>query len=158
MMPSPRETMARVRNVANWANGSTVLGLSVAKLGRAAVTRGPRGLWFAEGYRLGFPIAGAFTVGSVIISASRLDDLEDGCPGVLEHEETHADQWAFCIGLPFLPLYLLTMGWSWLRTGDRAAANWFERHAGLERGGYCEFERRPIRAGFADLRGRVRRR
>jgi len=38
--------------------------------------------------------------------------------------------------LPFLPLYAIAAGWSWLRTGDLASANFFERKAGLQRGGY----------------------
>ena len=53
-----------VRFVGNFANLSTPVGLAVAKIGRATIKRGPRGLFLGEGYRLGFPVAGAFTVGN----------------------------------------------------------------------------------------------
>jgi hypothetical protein len=39
-------------------------------------------------------------------------------------------------------LYLAAAGWSWLRTGDFASRNVFERRAGLADGGYRE---RPVR-------------
>ena len=38
--------------------------------------------------------------------------------------------------MPFYPAYAICMGWSMLRTGDRAARNFFERDAGLAIGGY----------------------
>lgn len=126
----------RVRTVANWINLSTPLGLLVATAGRCRLRRGPRGLWLAEGYRLGFPIAGAFTVGSVVITPGRFAELAVRLPRLLAHEERHATQWCAWLGLPMLPAYLVTMAWSWLRTGDRAAANAFEVHAGLADGGY----------------------
>ena len=57
-------------------------------------------------------------------------------PELLAHEERHAWQYVACLGLPFLPLYAAAMAWSQLRTGDRASRNVFERHAGLDAGGY----------------------
>ena len=56
-------------------------------------------------------------------------------PVLLGHEERHSTQYAWCLGLPFLPLYFLAAGWS-LRTGNPGIANVFERHAGLQAGGY----------------------
>ena len=95
----------------------------------------------ALGARGRFPDARAFTVGNVIILRVEPDD------DLLLHESHHATQWAWCV-LLFLPLYLLAVAWSWLRTGDHWSRNWFERHAGLTIGGYKEntprrWQRRP---------------
>lgn len=127
----------RLRRAANWLNGSTALGLTIARVGGARVRQGPRGLWLAEGYRPSFPYAGAFTVGNVVVSRGPLADLDRVFPGVLRHEDEHAWQWAACLGLPFLPLYGAATAASWLIGGDRAAHNPFERAAGLELGGYA---------------------
>lgn len=89
-----------------------------------------------RGYRLGFPVASAFTVGNVVITAHRFDDLLTANPRLLLHEQRHSWQYVACGGLPMLPLYALAMGWSWLRTRDRWSANVFERRAGLADGGY----------------------
>lgn len=126
----------RVKAVANLVTLSTPFGLAVAAIGRARRRPGPRGLVLAEHYRLPFPIATAFTVGNVLITGSDWDTLRAGNPDLLLHEERHSWQWMACLGLPFLPLYVAAMGWSVLRTGDRASANPFEVDAGLERGGY----------------------
>lgn len=150
--------MARVRNLGNWCNLSTPLGLVVAAIGRARLHRGPEGIWMAEGYRLGFPMAGAFTVGSVVLTASpSWADIEARHPGLLAHEVNHTWQYAYCLGLPYLPVYAAAMGWSWLRTGDRASANFFERAADLELGGYRQSPTRPLRQGIAALAGWRRR-
>lgn len=128
-----------LRSVLNAANLSTPLGLLVAAAGRARLRRGPEALLIAEGYRLPLPAAGAFTVGSVVIvPRGGLADLERRTPTVLAHEAEHAWQYAACLGLPFLPLYALASGWSWLRTGDPWSRNVFERDAGLAVGGYTE--------------------
>lgn len=149
----PAHLMVRVRNFANWCNLSTPFGLAVAALGRARLTRAADGLFLAEGYRLAFPMAGAFTVGSVVITGHRSwSQMEALHPGTLEHEVNHTWQWAYMMGLPFLPVYTACMCWSWLRTGDRASANFFERSADLALGGYFEAEKRPLRQGFAALR------
>lgn len=145
----------RSRQVANALNGSTLLGLAIARVGGARLTRGDRGLWHAEGYRLKFPVATAFTVGDVVLSPLRLTDLERHSPGVLAHEERHADQYAACLGLPFLPLYVVASAWSWLRTSNFASANVFEVDAGLDSGGY---ERRARdNAGARRIAGAVRK-
>lgn len=128
----------RLRFGWNLVNLSTPLGLAVAAVGRGRLRWGPRALVFAEHYRFDFPKAGAFTVGSVILTRGTMDELEARVPGTLDHENAHSWQYAALLGLPFLPAYLLCAGWSWLRTGDPASRNFFERRAGLVRGGYIE--------------------
>lgn len=142
--PAAPTRLERVRQVANAVNLSTPFGLAVATLGRSRVRRGPRGLVLADGYRLSFPVAGAFTVGNVIITSGDWNELSRRRPRLLAHEERHSCQYAYCLGLPYLPLYALCLAWSWLRTGDRAAANVFERRAGLADGGYREYPSRPL--------------
>ena len=44
--------------------------------------------------------------------------------------------------------YAAAAGWSWLRTGDFASRNCFERAAGLADGGYRERPVRPIAEGI----------
>ncbi|HKJ12042.1 MAG TPA: hypothetical protein VJ976_06590 [Ornithinimicrobium sp.] len=134
----------RRRQIANALNLSTVLGLGLAGLGGARLTQGPGGLLLAERYRWSFPTGAAFTVGDVVITSSTFSSLLSRHPDLLRHEEHHAQQWMRCLGLPFLPLYLASMGWSWLRTGDRASRCVFERQAGLARGGYVESPTRPL--------------
>jgi len=130
----------RLRQVANVVNLATPLGLLVALAGRARLRRGPEGLVLATGFRLPVP-APAFTVGNVVVL--RLDDAALARrPRLLVHESRHATQWAACLGVPFLPLYLLAAAWSWLRCRDVAARNVFERLAGLTDGGYPEPTRR----------------
>jgi hypothetical protein len=125
----------RVRQLANLANGSTVLGLAVAASAGTALSRGPRGLIIAANYRWRLPFAGAFVLGNVVVCRSDANALIS-TPALLGHEERHSSQYAWCLGLPFLPLYFLAAGWSQLRTGDPASGNFFERRAGLEAGGY----------------------
>lgn len=135
-----------LRRLLNWLNLSTLLGLALAWAGRCRLSRGPNRLILAEHYRFSFPVARAFTVGNVVITSSTFSELEARFPRILDHETKHATQWAACWGLPFLPLYLLAMGWSWVRSGDRASHNVFEVAAGLRSGGY---RRLPTRArGF----------
>lgn len=142
--------LVRLRRCANWVNGSTPLGLAIAVAGRADVKPGPFGLTLASHYRWRFPVASAFTIGDVVISRHDLAQVWRHRPGLLQHEEVHARQWMACFGMPFLPLYLASMGWSWLRTGDRAANCFFERQAGLAQGGYAEVPVRPLGLALAD--------
>jgi hypothetical protein len=128
-------TGQRARQIANLANGTTLLGLALARAAGTAVARGPRGLVIASGYRWILPHAGAFTMGNVVICRSGAPELLSNA-ALLRHEEKHCSQYACCLGLPFLPLYFLAAGWSRLRAGDPASANIFERLAGLEAGGY----------------------
>lgn len=126
----------RLRNLANWCNGSTVLGLVLGFGGRGRFQRVGSLLLFDE-VRLPFVTASAMTVGSVVLVPQRtLADAVARIPRLVEHEEEHAWQWAYCCGLPFLPLYAAASWWSMHRTGNRAHANFFEVQAGLETGGY----------------------
>lgn len=130
------ETLRLVRNIGNVANLSTPLGLLVALAARGRLRR-IDGLIVAERAHLGPLPAGAVTIGSVVVIPTlTLEELQRRVPGTMEHEDAHAWQWAYCLGLPFIPLYMAAMGWSWLRTRDRASANVFEIQAGLELGGY----------------------
>lgn len=127
----------RLRQLANVLNATTPLGLLLAGCARAPVRRGPRGLLLATGYRWRLPMAGAFTVGNVVLfRAGPWESLAN--PELLGHEERHSTQYACCLGLPFLPLYFLAAAWSLLRTGNPGSGNVFERHAGLLAGGYPE--------------------
>jgi hypothetical protein len=72
----------------------------------------------------------------------------DSRPVLVKHEERHSWQYLCLIGLPMLPLYVVAAGWSWLRTGDFASRNPFERLAGLGDGGYDEHLPRSILKAF----------
>jgi hypothetical protein len=147
----PSTALQWLRYGGNIANLSTPLGLLIAAIGRAEVRSGPRGLLLAESYRLPFPIAGAFTVGNVVTTGSTWEAILSRYPKLLEHEERHTWQYLYCLGLPYFGLYAAAMAWSVLRTGDRAAANFFERQAGLDLGGYRELPPRPIPVGLASV-------
>lgn len=133
----------RLRQIANALNLSTLLGVMIARAASAPRNRGPRGLILASGYTWTMPKAAAFTVGNVVLfragTASAGTD-----PILLSHEERHSTQYAYCLGLPFLPLYLLCALWSLLRTGNPGTRNFFERQAGLAAGGYPD-KRIPVR-------------
>lgn len=138
-------TGARLRQVANLLNASTLLGLLLAAGARCTVRPGPRGLVLATGYRWRLPFAAAFTVGNVVLFRAGTEhvfgDRTEGFPDpayreLLGHEERHSTQYAWCLGMPFLPLYFVAAGWSWWRTGNPGTANPFERRAGLRAGGY----------------------
>ncbi|GGH89225.1 hypothetical protein ACFFGR_11015 [Arthrobacter liuii] len=128
-------TAQRLRRAANLLNGSTLAGLAVALAARTRISAGPRGLVIAAGYRWRLPFAHAYTLGNVVLCRSSAEDLLSR-PALLGHEERHCSQYAGCMGLPFVPLYLAAAGWSVLRTGNPGTANIFERRAGLAAGGY----------------------
>jgi len=131
----------RLRQIANVLNATTLLGLLLAKCARTAIRTGPHGLLIATGYGWPLPFAQAFTVGNVVLfRAAPAEALAN--PVLLGHEERHSSQYAWCFGLPFLPLYLIAAGWSQLRTGNPGSANIFERLAGLEAGGYVDTQNR----------------
>ncbi len=141
----------RVRSAANWVNLSTPAGLLVARVGAGVPRRARNGMWLVHDYRLPLPPAPAFTLGSVVF-------LRAGLPGVgrdpvgavsrrvLDHEERHVTQYAWCGGVLMPVAYCAAAGWSWLRTGDFASRNVFERRAGLAEGGYRERPVRPLLA------------
>ncbi len=152
LRPSPPQTRWQwFRLVGNVINLTTPGGLLVAVIGDAKIRRGPRGLILCEGYRLKFPVAGAFTIGNVITTGSTWEHQLNQYPALLQHEERHTWQYLYCIGLPYYVAYVICMGWSVLRTGDRAARNFFERQAGLVIGGYRELPTRPIRENLAAI-------
>ena len=147
-----------MRNVANLINLSTPLGLLLAALGRGKLSL-DGGLVIAEGVRLPLINASAMTVGCVVLIPGRsLEEAKALIPDLMHHEEQHAWQYAYCLGLPFLPLYGAAALWSMVRSGDRASANYFERQAGLATGGYPQRPLIPVREGFRNLVGRRVRR
>jgi len=125
----------RLRQIANMLNGSTLLGLLLAACARTTVSPGPRGLLIACRYRWRLPSAAAFTVGNVILFRAGPESARAN-PALLGHEERHSTQYAWCLGLPFLPLYFIAAAWSLWRTGNPGSGNVFEQHAGLAAGGY----------------------
>jgi hypothetical protein len=75
---------------------------------------------------------------------------------LLDHEERHVTQYAWCGGV-LMPIgYVAAAGWSWLRTGDVASRNVFERRAGLVDGGYRERPLRPLRRSRRSREGATR--
>lgn len=153
----PMHGWERFRSGLNWVNLSTPGGFVLARVTGCRVVRGDNGLHHALGYAPRLPVAGAFTVGNVVFFRDHFAE-PSGYPRLLAHEAVHATQYALCGGLPFIPLYFVAAGYSWLRTGDPASRNVFERSAGLQAGGYRE---RPARNLFppvvASLRGALRR-
>jgi hypothetical protein len=145
-----------VRFVGNFINLSTPVGLAVARIGRATIRRGPDGLFLGESYRLKFPIAGAFTIGNVITTSTTWDSMLRRYPLLIKHEERHTWQYLYCLGLPYYIPYVIFMGWSMLRTGDRAARNFFERQAGLAAGGYIDYPVRPIEENIRAALGKLK--
>ncbi|WP_285240800.1 hypothetical protein ACRB8A_07055 [Arthrobacter sp. G.S.26] len=136
--PGPRPPLTagqRLRQAANVVNGSTLAGVVVALAARTRLSAGPRGLILAEGYAWRLPVAGAFTLGNVVLCRGSTAGML-ARPALLGHEERHCTQYAWCLGLPFIPLYLLAAGWSVARTGNPGTGNVFERNAGLAAGGY----------------------
>ena len=129
------EGRLKARQVANAANLSTLLGLGVAKLGGARLSRGPDGLVLGHGYHRALPRAAAFTLGNVVLTKHPPGYLSNRSE-LLRHEARHADQWACWVGLPFLVGYAVAAGWSYVRTGSPALGNPFEQRAGLVEGGY----------------------
>lgn len=149
------------RRTANLLNGSTLLGLWLARRNGVTLRPGPHGLWLAPGYprRFPAPAAGAVCVGDVVLlrrgrPGMATVDVMDTQPRLLDHEAQHATQWArWCGPLGFLPAYGLASLWSWLRTGDAHSANAFEQAAGLADGGY---RARPLRRLRRSSPGRAR--
>lgn len=143
---------------ANWLNLSTPAGLILTRLAGARPRTTPQGLYVATGYRWPWPVAGAFVVGSVILTAHARADPAPQSPlsdPVWEHETRHVLQYAWCLGLPFIPAYAVASGASWLIAGDPWSYNVFERRAGLAAGGY---RRGTVRPALRAVSSRLRRR
>lgn len=136
----------QAKRVANQLNGSTLLGLAVARASGARLSRGPRGLIFACRVRRRMAWAPVWTIGNVVLTPHREDWLHDR-PRLVRHEERHSWQYAACLGLPMLPMYGVAALCSYVRTGDPGVRNAFERLAGLADGGYPELSRRRVRRG-----------
>ena len=137
------------RTLLTAVNGTTLIGLGIAVLTGAKLRPGPGGIVVAEGYRRKVPPATCFTVGSVIITRRTAEWLlDESRAGLLAHESRHAGQYAV-FGPIFWPAYWACCGYSWAATGTYGARNAFERHAGLERGGY---RAAPLRPGLQRLR------
>ena len=137
------------RTLLTAVNGTTLVGLGIAALTGARIRRGPGGILVAEGYRRKVPPATCFTIGSVIITRRTAEWLlDERRSGLLAHESRHAGQYAV-LGPLFWPAYWVFCGYSWAATGTYGARNVFERHAGLERGGY---RAAPLRPGLQRLR------
>ena len=133
----------RARSVANWVNLSTPAGLALAHVGGGQPRRARNGMWLVHGYRLPVPPAPAFTLGSVVFLRAGLpgagrDPLGSVSRRLLDHEERHVTQYAWCGGVLMPVAYVAAAGWSWVWTGDFASGNVFERRAGLADGGYRE--------------------
>jgi hypothetical protein len=137
----------RVRQAVNVLNLSTPLGLLLAvtatrtRPGARRLLRGPDGLLIAGGYRPPVPAAHAFTVGNVILVRREPESALER-PGLLRHEARHCTQYAWCLGVVMIPLYLLCATGSLALCGDHSSYNPFERLAGLADGGYGK---RPLR-------------
>lgn len=127
----------RLRAAVNWVNLSTPLGLLVARLGGATPARRADGVRLATGYRFRFPVARAFTIGDVVLTAHDRAWLE-ARPALLRHELRHRAQYAWCLGPVMLLPYAVAVAISWVVAGDTSSANPFERLAGLRDGGYPE--------------------
>jgi hypothetical protein len=128
----------RLRQWVNALNLSTLLGMLIVKIRGGSLSSGPDGLLIARNITRRFGFAGGVTIGNVIIVPEHIPLTQE----LFEHEAAHSSQWAACVVL-FLPLYWLTCGWSWLRTGDYYSRNVFERRADLGKGGYVE---QPLRS------------
>ncbi|XVU25059.1 hypothetical protein ACQPZJ_49050 [Actinoplanes sp. CA-054009] len=130
------------RSLITAVNGTTAVGLIVAKMGGAKLRRGRNGVLIAEGYRLKVPPATCFTVGSVIMTRRTADWLlSPEKEALFGHEANHATQYAV-LGPLFWPAYWVACGYSYAMSRNWGSRNVFERMAGLEAGGYKRHVRR----------------
>src|SRR5262245_57632561 len=125
-----------VRTTLTVVNGSTLLALLLCAATGVRPRRAGNGVLIAPGYRLSVPPANNFTMGNVIFTRYTVDWLlHPDRADLFGHESKHVTQYA-ALGPFFFPAYWIACGWSWWRTGEYGARNVFERHAGLEAGGY----------------------
>lgn len=147
----------RLRSAANWVNLSTPAGMLLAGVGAGRPRRARNGMWLVHDYRLPVPPAPAFCLGSVVFLRAGLpragrDPVGSVPRHLLDHEERHVTQYAWCGGALMPALYAAAACWSWVRTGDFASRNIFERRAGLADGGYRERPIQPLVVRVAELR------
>lgn len=148
-------TWQRLRVIVNYLNLMTPLGVLVARVGGGERHQGPHGLVIYAGYRLPFPVAGAFTLGNVVTTRHGAEYLlAEGREALLGHEARHSVQ-AAVLGPLFLPLYGVACVYSWAISADIGGRNAFEIWAGLEAGRYV---RRPLRPGLSRILRLVARR
>lgn len=138
----------RLRALVNVLNLSTPAGWALARLAAQPPRRIRARLWLAHGYRWPVPRVAAFTVGDMILLSGPspppgVDPMGAVDRRLLDHEQRHASQYAWCGGVLMLGCYAGAALWSWVRTGDVASRNIFERRAGLLDGGYVE---QPVRS------------
>jgi hypothetical protein len=139
----------RLRTVLTALNGTTLVGLALARASGATIRRGRDGVLIAENYRGRFPTQTCFTVGSVVLTRRTADWLlHEHHTDLFGHESRHVSQYAL-LGPLFWPAYWLACGWSYALTGSYGTRNVFERHAGLAGGGYRELPLRPWAARFS---------
>ncbi len=108
----PVDARHRVRSVANWVNLSTPAGLVLARVAAGPPRRARNGVWLAHDYRLPVPPAPAFTLGSVVFLRSSLpgsgrDPVGSVSRRLLDHEERHVTQYAWCGGVVMPVAYTL---------------------------------------------------
>ena len=139
----------------NWINLSTLLGLLVARIGGTTRHRRGRGTYVCTGYRFGFPVAGAFTIGSVIITKHDLDWLSESGQCCSSTRTGTAPSTRSSSDPVMLPLYFVSVGISYLLAGDHSSYNPFERLAGLDDGGYPRPTTRFSRAALTTTRTRM---
>jgi hypothetical protein len=145
---------AAARTTLAAVNGTTLAGLLIAVAGRSRLRRGRDGILIAEYYRAPIPRQTCFTVGSVVLTRHSAEWLlHDRHAALLAHESRHATQYAL-LGPLFWPAYWLACGYSYALTGSYGVRNAFEKHAGLEAGGYRQEPLRPWAARLAERRRR----
>ncbi len=66
-------------------------------IGRANISRGPCGLFFATGYRLTFPIIGTFVIGNVVLTKHERSYLDTQ---LIRHENAVPGSTSACSGCP----------------------------------------------------------
>ena len=144
----------QLRRALNWINLSTACGFLLAKLSHSDRRPTPDGHYLATSYHWPVPVAGAFTIGDVIFTRSAHSTNSDPYSPldahVWSHELMHSNQYAWCLGLPFIPLYFSACAYSYLMSGDIWSYNIFETRANLDAGGYVKSQRRAAITRFTN--------
>jgi len=133
-------TRRLLRHLINAISGISLFGviLGLISRGKPAIDHS-RGLIIFLNCTIPWRWASAVTFGDVVLVLSppiRWASVAEMPPKLLDHEEKHAIQYTYTLGLPYFPLYWLACGYSWLKAGDHWSFNVFEVKAGLADGGY----------------------